>query len=301
MIYNFFTYFIFLFLFFSPHYLSSNKIQPPVFIIWNIGQGSWSSLVTNNTCFHFDMGGKRLHKKNKIIQSCKKKQNILLLTHADTDHVNLTYQFKKKWIKFCLYKNPREQPKKYNKRYLKNLQLCSKKTLMLLKKQDIVEIKFSIPKKNTFYKKKYYTFKSGIKSGFKSGTKSRFKSGFKSGFKHEHKSNPKSRSNFLSRIFLVKKLILIGGDSTKKAELLWKNNIPNPEKIKYFLLNHHGSKNSNHIKLLKKLKNLKVAIASAKKSRYKHPHKKVVLRLKKQKVALLQTEVWGSIYIYLKK
>lgn len=267
MIYNFFPSWFFLFLFFSPHYLSSNKVKKPIFIIWNVGQGSWSSLVTDDACFHFDMGGYKQKKKNKILQKCKKKQNILLLTHADTDHINLTYPFKNPWIKFCLYKNPREAPKKYNRKYLQNLKLCTKKTLLLLKKQDIIEIPFSIPQKNNFYKKKY----------------------------------AKSQSNFLSRIFLIKNLILIGGDSTKKAELLWKNNLPSPEKIKYFLLNHHGSKNSNHINLLKKLKNLKMAIASAKKSRYKHPHKEVIYLLKKQKIALLQTEIWGSLYIYLKK
>ncbi|MBE8163349.1 MAG: hypothetical protein HAW63_05115 [Bdellovibrionaceae bacterium] len=267
MIYKFFTYCLFVFLFLSPHYLSINKITQPVFIIWNVGQGSWSSLVTNKACFHFDMGGEGYNKNNAIIQKCKTKQNILLLTHSDKDHIKFTYLFKKNRIKFCLYKKPREKIKKYNKKYLRNLQLCTKQKLLLLKDNGIVEIPFAISKKITFFKKK---------------------------------STPLS-TNFLSRVFLIKNLILVGGDSTKKAELLWKNNLPYPEKIKYFVLDHHGSKNSNHIKLFQKLSHLIMAIASAKKSRYKHPHKEVVNLLKKQKVALLQTEIWGSIYIYLKK
>lgn len=267
MTYNIFSYWFFLFLFFSPHYLSKSNQTKPIFIIWNVGQGSWSSLITTDTCFHFDMGGSKFDKKNKIIQKCKKKQNILLLTHADNDHINFTYLFKSRYIKFCLYKLPRKLPKKSNQKYLKNLNLCNKKELLLLTKHNITEIPFSFSSQNSIFKKKHV----------------------------------KSQSNFLSRVFLVKQIILIGGDSTKKAELLWKNNILEPKKIKYFLLNHHGSKNSNHIKLLKKLKNLTMAIASAKKSRYKHPHQEVINRLKKLKIALLQTEIWGSLYIYLQK
>lgn len=254
---------IFFSFFLSPHYLVINQRSPLLFIVWNVGQGSWSSLIGKEVCFHFDMGGKRQKKKNKIIEACKKKQNILLLTHADTDHINLSYLFSSIYIKFCLYKKPREELRPRNKRYLNKLVLCNKKELLLLKKYQIKEIFFSVPKK-IFYQKS-------------------------------------SRSNFLSRIFIIRNQILIGGDSTKKAELLWKGNILYPKKIKYFVLNHHGSKHSNHIALLKTFKNLKIAIASAKKSKYKHPHKELVDRLKKLKIGLLQTEVWGNLYFYLDK
>lgn len=252
------------FILLSPYYLPTSNLQKNIFIIWNVGQGSWSSLITQEACFHFDMGGYKI-KQNNIIKKCKKKKNILLLTHADSDHINLSYYFSAKSTNFCLYKKPREPIKRHNLKYFKYLRLCKKKELLLLQKHRIIEIPFFISKKNKLKKK----------------------------------VTKKSQSNFLSRIFLIQNLILIGGDSTKKAELLWQHNIPNPEKIKYFILNHHGSKNSNHITLIKILKNLTGAIASAKKSRYGHPHKAVIKRLKQRKISLLQTEVWGSLYIYL--
>lgn len=242
-----------------PYYLPLNNIQKNIFIIWNVGQGSWSSLITKEACFHFDMGGYKIIKKNIIMQQCKNKKNILLLTHADKDHINLIYYFPKKYTQLCLYKKPRKVFRKKKKKILNQLPIC-KNADLLLKKYNIIEISFFIPKN---YSKK------------------------------------KLSANFLSRVFLINNLILIGGDSTKKAEALWKDNIPFPEKIKYFLLNHHGSKNSNHPQLLEKLNNLNAAIASAKKSRYQHPHKKIIKFLQKQKINLLQTEIWGSIYIYL--
>ena len=55
------------------------------YIVWNVGQGSWSTFVTSNQCYHFDCGGEFYPRK--LIQSfCSEKENQFFITHFDWDH-----------------------------------------------------------------------------------------------------------------------------------------------------------------------------------------------------------------------
>lgn len=104
-------------------------------------------------------------------------------------------------------------------------------------------------------------------------------------------------SNDLSRVFTMNGF-LFPGDSTKKQEIRWSQNLPTP--ISGLLLGHHGSRTSSSNDLLDHLPNLKWTVVSARQKKYGHPHLEVILRLKKRKTPMLLTEHWGHIHFILK-
>ena len=101
-------------------------------------------------------------------------------------------------------------------------------------------------------------------------------------------------SNGFSRVFLAEG-VLLPGDSTKRMEQHWARH----SKARFLILGHHGSKTATSPYLLKHLPQLKMAIASARKFRYGHPHPQVQSLLQKKKVSLVSTEEWGNIFIEL--
>lgn len=105
----------------------------------------------------------------------------------------------------------------------------------------------------------------------------------------------KKSSNALSRVYLVRKLALLPGDSTSKEEKFWSRGLKNLE-IRFLVLGHHGSKTSTSMTLIKNLPRLRLAVASARKSRYGHPHNVIMKRLKRNGIALLRTEDWGTLH-----
>jgi competence protein ComEC len=91
--------------------------------------------------------------------------------------------------------------------------------------------------------------------------------------------------------------ILLTGDATKKSERQWAHLVPST--VRVVLAPHHGSNTSSSEYLLSHLPSIKMAIASARKQRYGHPHHKVSARYQRFKIPLLRTEVWGHIAIQL--
>lgn len=116
----------------------------------------------------------------------------------------------------------------------------------------------------------------------------------------DHEMNHFS-SNDYSRVFEYNHWMLAQGDSPQRQEKNWIRDIHSPELIRVIILGHHGSRTSTSEALLAALPNLKMAIASARKSRYGHPHQEVLNRLKKFGIACLRTEYWGNIHIELPK
>lgn len=78
----------FLILFLSPIVLGQMPVKK--FIIWNIGQGQWTSLVQEGECQHFDAGGEFFPLKN-ILATCHSIQEFHL-SHWDHDHINGLYR-----------------------------------------------------------------------------------------------------------------------------------------------------------------------------------------------------------------
>jgi competence protein ComEC len=70
-------------------------------IIWNVGQGQWSTLVEKNTCDHFDMGGER-NPLRQVKKLCANKINRLYLSHWDWDHVSFALKARRTLKNACL-------------------------------------------------------------------------------------------------------------------------------------------------------------------------------------------------------
>lgn len=109
-----------------------------------------------------------------------------------------------------------------------------------------------------------------------------------------HPQNFKNTND--ASIVFSHKNILISGDSPKSQELLWASQM-NLQQIQVLLLGHHGSKTSTSQELLNALPRLKMAVASARYQKYKHPHEKNVALLKLRRIPLLKTEDWGHIWL----
>lgn len=105
----------------------------------------------------------------------------------------------------------------------------------------------------------------------------------------------KKHRNANSSVYLWNEKILIPGDSEKEQEKLWAKKIKTSPEI--LILGHHGSKTSTSQHLLRRLKPTTIGIASARKQKYGHPHKKAVSGLRAKKIPSLSTGDWGTIYV----
>jgi beta-lactamase superfamily II metal-dependent hydrolase len=103
-------------------------------------------------------------------------------------------------------------------------------------------------------------------------------------------------SNAGSIIYLINDKILISGDSPKSEEKKWLYLLPH--KLFLLILGHHGSRTSTSKELLNWAKP-EIAIASARKEKYGHPHFEVISNLKNKNIPLLRTETFGNIYFQI--
>jgi competence protein ComEC len=72
------------------------------FIIWNIGQGQWTTWSSLDSCIHFDIGGEKIPWK-KIMDLCQQKNNKIFFSHKDKDHTQWAYElFRRSAGKTCL-------------------------------------------------------------------------------------------------------------------------------------------------------------------------------------------------------
>lgn len=218
------------------------KDSPRQFVVWAVGQGSFSTLLKNDICLHIDMGGEFFPYK-KLRRACRDKKNYLLLTHFDYDHRNFVHKFIRHVTELC---SLTIIPKKYKNTFsFRNLTLCQDKPLYL-------------------YKVLYI---------------------------------PKFKMNNDSYIYLIDKHIFISGDAPSKVERRLSTN--HLDKIRIFLVGHHGSRTSSSRQLLRQMQRHPQAIVSARKSRYGHPHEIVLRRSREHFLPVLTTEAYGHITIEL--
>jgi competence protein ComEC len=92
--------------------------------------------------------------------------------------------------------------------------------------------------------------------------------------------------------------VLIPGDSTKAMEKSWLWFVS--KRTEGLILGHHGSRTSTSAGLLRHLPHLKWAVASARQSRYGHPHRQVRELLQARRIPLLRTQDWGNLHFILK-
>lgn len=231
-------------------------------IIWNVGQGQWVTYSGERVCLHFDMGGE-FAPFNKVYKECRRKKNVLFLSHGDWDHIRFAHRFKKRLLSLCLWTLPRETLSTKKEIFLKSLSSCSKQDSFLF--QDWVQEIF-------------FSFSKGSQRGGR-------------------RKRRALTSNDFSRVFLLMEKVLLPGDSTIRSERLWLKHVLLRGSIKWALASHHGSRFSNSEELLSALPRLQTIIVSARKKRYGHPHPLVLQRWKKAGVSVLKTEAWGNIYL----
>ncbi|XGC79698.1 ComEC/Rec2 family competence protein [Bdellovibrio bacteriovorus] len=123
---------------FSPSYV----LHIPAlsfFIVWNVGQGQWTTAVTPGACYHFDMGGE-FFPLSKIIQQCRYKTNMAFLSHWDWDHVGGLTKIKKK-LPMCIALRPLGPASKKKRKLLAGFKDCPGDTIPLLKRWHPTQFK----------------------------------------------------------------------------------------------------------------------------------------------------------------
>ena len=245
------AFFCFLILFLSPSLLKMPPARPHGFIVWNVGQGLWTTWAGHSDCFHFDMGGE-FSPARRVRQLCAGQMNRIYLSHWDWDHISFVGKIRTLLPNVCLALPPdlRSSPRK--EKLLQGLLPCP--PLPANSKGPVLVNPLS-----------------PLQSG--------------------------RSSNELSHVMKME-TALIPGDSVATQEKTWSVD-PRLRTVKWLVLGHHGSRTSTSDFLLRHLPNLKQAIASARKSRYGHPHAEVIERLARSRIPLLKTEDWGNIWILL--
>lgn len=90
-----------------------SSAQPSLLIVWNVGQGSWTTVVDKTKCWHFDMGGEFSAQQQQLLGLCQRKVNVLALTHLDRDHTSFIRKYTHS-LQLCLFfKKTFSLPKKW--------------------------------------------------------------------------------------------------------------------------------------------------------------------------------------------
>lgn len=105
-----------------------------------------------------------------------------------------------------------------------------------------------------------------------------------------------AKGNESSGVYL-ESAVLLPGDSPLRQERLWVPVLADGlSSVQVLILGHHGSRTSTGEPLLRRLPALRLAVASARYARYRHPHPQVRARLHAAHIPLLRTEDWGHIW-----
>jgi competence protein ComEC len=97
--------YFFLLVYLSATLISSEKIFSTRFIVWNIGQGQWTTLVSENACDHFDVGGEH-DLSREVLKVCQGKSHRIHLSHWDWDHMGLIPRLRRGTSQLCLWNRP---------------------------------------------------------------------------------------------------------------------------------------------------------------------------------------------------
>lgn len=112
------------------------------------------------------------------------------------------------------------------------------------------------------------------------------------------KQRPKNNNSLVMLFEIYKTKILFTGDIEKEGEdLFLKKYLNRNLNIDVLVVAHHGSNTSSGTKFLEKVKPNISIISCGKNNIFKHPHEKVLERLKNIKSKILRTDLSGLISI----
>jgi competence protein ComEC len=223
--------------------MTASQEFPEHFVVWNVGQGLWTTAVTDQACWHFDMGGER-GPWTKIMLRCRGRENKVHLSHWDSDHINFVSRGRNLLPNLCRLNWPALEASQKKKAHMKRVPVCSQ----------------PIP---------FQTW-----------------------------SPLAARTTNEASAVAKWHQVLIPGDSNKGAEKFWIDQLSGIAATRVLVLGHHGSRTSTSRELLKRMPNLAITVASARRARYGHPHREVLDLLQKFGVPVLSTEDWGNIFIW---
>lgn len=98
--------------------------QRNLIVFWNVGQGSWTTLITSKACVHVDAGGRW----RPLVKLCQSRKNLLWFTHYDWDHISLARKIFMTAPDTCLMQTVPPQIKAFKRKFLGIVPLC-KETL----------------------------------------------------------------------------------------------------------------------------------------------------------------------------
>lgn len=108
----------------SPTPLQNTFSLRKYWIVWNVGQGQWSTLVNAEECHHFDMGGEK-NPLQRVARLCRHKKNFVFLSHWDWDHVSFALKARRLLPQSCLALPPVGTSSARKMKILKAYSLCN--------------------------------------------------------------------------------------------------------------------------------------------------------------------------------
>jgi len=94
------------------------------FVVWNVGQGLWTTLIDGDRCLHFDTGGERAPWR-ALHAACGDKNNIVHFSHWDLDHISFAGRLARRLSSACLDTAPAGEGSAHKKKLVHALTRCA--------------------------------------------------------------------------------------------------------------------------------------------------------------------------------
>lgn len=260
------------------------------FVVWNVGQGLWTTAVSDQVCLHLDMGGERAP-WSRIMSGCRGFDNQVHLSHWDWDHISFVGGARNLLPNLCRLNWPGMEPSAGKSARVRSVPVCGGSRV-----DDGGAGGRAVGR--------FVGARGRVTPADERVDRAIGRAGDLSGHGQDNAGplqtwdpvSPRS-TNAASSVVLWRD-ILVPGDSDRNAEKYWSSALPGVGGTRVLVLGHHGSRTSTSRELLTRLPNLKMAIVSARRRRYGHPHIEVLQLLRDFRVPVLNTEDWGNIFVW---
>jgi competence protein ComEC len=115
---------VFVLLIARPLSTVSDSITQPQFIVWNVGQGLWTTWIEPETCIHYDMGGEHAPWRD-VKKICSGRSNEINLSHWDLDHIIYAGRAEQNFKDVCLLTPPLGSANARKEKLIAKLRICA--------------------------------------------------------------------------------------------------------------------------------------------------------------------------------
>jgi competence protein ComEC len=113
---------LFLLLIFAARPLSPEIVSE--IVVWNVGQGAWSTVIADGVCWHFDMGGEKMDWR-QLGRRCRGRPNRVTFSHWDMDHIGLAGKARRELPQLCRMNLPAGPSSPFKIRLLSQIPPCA--------------------------------------------------------------------------------------------------------------------------------------------------------------------------------